>query len=68
MKQPREGSQKHTVLAHMKKHKSISSWEARENYGITRLADRIFQLKDMGFKIQKHTMIHKNKSWAVYYL
>jgi hypothetical protein len=33
------------VLAHLKKHKSITSWTAIDNYGATRLAAIIFDLK-----------------------
>lgn len=39
-------TQKDAVLRHMKDYGSISSIEAFEEYGITRLAARIFELKN----------------------
>jgi hypothetical protein len=38
-------SKKDKVLAHLKKHKSITSWAAIDNYGATRLAAIIFDLR-----------------------
>ena len=38
-------SQKNQVLMHFKKHKSITSWQAIQKYGITRLAAVICDLK-----------------------
>lgn len=37
-------TQKEQVLAHLKKHKKITSWEAIQKYNITRLAAHIFEL------------------------
>jgi hypothetical protein len=37
-------TQKQQVLAHLKKHKKITSWEAIQKYNITRLAAHIFEL------------------------
>jgi hypothetical protein len=58
-------NQKEMVLAHFKKRKSITSWEAIQKYGITRLADVIFRLKD------SHNIIvtietAEGKRWAKY--
>lgn len=39
-------SQKDQVLEHLKKRKSITSWEAITSYRITRLASIIFDLRD----------------------
>ena len=39
-------SQKDQVLQHLKKRKSITSWEAITSYRITRLASIIFDLRD----------------------
>ena len=47
-------TQKEQVLAHMKKFKSITSWEAFANYRITRLSARIADLEADGYQI-KHT-------------
>ena len=38
--------QKDQVLEHLKKRKSITSWEAITSYRITRLASIIFDLRD----------------------
>lgn len=48
MKKPQE----QTILEHLRKHHSITSWEAIQKYGITRLADRIFKLKKAGHDIE----------------
>ena len=37
-------TQKEQVLAHLKKHKKITSWEAIKRYNITRLAAIIYDL------------------------
>lgn len=39
------------VLAHLKKRGSITPMEAIITYGITRLAARIFELREAGFEI-----------------
>ena len=44
-------TQTDVVLEHLRKHKSITSWEAIMEYGITRLANRVFQLKEEGYNI-----------------
>lgn len=38
-------SQKEMVLKHLEDFKSITTWEAYRDYGITRLSDRIFTLR-----------------------
>ena len=45
-------TQKEMVLQHMKERGSISSFEAFTEYGITRLAARIHDLRDDGYKIK----------------
>lgn len=40
-----------TILQHLCKHKSITSIQAFELYGITRLSARIFDLRSAGHKI-----------------
>jgi hypothetical protein len=63
-------TQKERVMAWLKKKrkKGITSWDAITNFHITRLADRIFQLKAEGHKI--FTIIEKaeGKKWARYIL
>lgn len=39
------------ILHHLKKHRSITSWEAIEKYRITRLSARIFNLRGKGYDI-----------------
>lgn len=39
------------VLNHMQKHKSITSYQAFEMYGITRLSAKIYNLRQIGYKI-----------------
>lgn len=40
------------VLNHLKEHGSITSLEAIENYGATRLSAIIFNLRKRGYKIE----------------
>lgn len=40
------------VLKHLQKKSGITSWDAIENYGITRLSARIYDLRNNGFDIQ----------------
>ena len=39
------------ILNHLRKHKTITTLEAFELYGITRLSARIYNLRESGFKI-----------------
>ena len=39
------------ILQHLKSKGSITSMEAFEQYGITRLSGRIFDLREMGYDI-----------------
>ncbi len=39
------------ILNHLRKHKTITTLEAFELYGITRLSARIFNLRESGYKI-----------------
>ena len=39
------------VLAHLKKGKTITSWQAIQNFRATRLADIVFRLRGNGFNI-----------------
>ncbi len=58
-------NQKEMVLAHFKKRKTITSWEAIQKYGITRLADVIFRLKD-SHNIVATIQTAEGKRWAKY--
>jgi hypothetical protein len=61
-------TQKQLVLIHFKKRKSITSWEAIQSYGITRLAAVICDLKDDGFTISRVMEYGDGKRWARYTL
>jgi len=39
------------VLKHLQKYKSITSMEAIDNFGATRLSDIIYRLRDKGYNI-----------------
>jgi hypothetical protein len=59
-------NQKDQVLNHFRKKKSITSWEAIQKFGITRLADTIFQLKSKGHDIMTINESADGKRWARY--
>lgn len=63
-------SQKEEVLKHLKKNKTITSWEAIHTYRCTRLADRIFVLRQEGHQIITNNMINEKngKRYAEYVL
>ena len=48
------------VLSHMREHGSISTMEAFD-YGITRLASRIFEIRRMGIGVEAETVTGKNR-------
>jgi len=56
-KMSKSRTQKEIIIAHLKKKKSITSWDAIQKYGITRLAHYIYVLKD-SYKIK--TINEKN--------
>lgn len=62
-----EGTQNHTVLSHLLKHGSITSFEAFSNYRITRLSGRIFNLKELGVDIESEMVFKKEKGNPVHY-
>ena len=49
------------ILTHLEKRGSITSVEAFQLYGITRLAARIKDLRDMGYCIVTHMIEGKNR-------
>lgn len=67
-------TQKMIVAEHLKKHGSISSWEAIELYRCTRLGARIYQLRRDGWQITTVAQAHRHSqtgnfgSHAVYHL
>lgn len=44
-------TQKEQVLNHLKDHKSLTSWDAIMEYGITRLSHHIYCLRNEGYII-----------------
>ena len=44
-------TQKQMILEHLRKHKTLTSMEAFEQYGATRLAAVIFDLRKAGYDI-----------------
>lgn len=54
----------------MRKHGSITSYEAAMRYGILRLSGRIYDLKRMGHPIETEIVYGKDrqKHWAKYSL
>lgn len=53
--------QKVRVLQHLKSHGSLTSMEAFEKYGITRLAAVIFDLRELGHDIRTFDMEGQNR-------
>ena len=50
------------VLNHLKRFKSITSWEAIQNYGATRLSSIIFNLRKKGYDIESVDEIEKDRN------
>ena len=49
------------VLEHLRTKGSITSMEAFTLYGATRLAVIIFRLRKLGYDIETHDMVRKNR-------
>lgn len=68
-----EGTQTYTILKHLIEKGSITTIESFFDYGITRLAARVWDLRSMGVDIDTETVTKKSKkgarqSYAVYSL
>jgi hypothetical protein len=61
-------TQQDQVLQHLKKKKSITSWEAITLYHITRLADVILKLRSKNIKIASMPEQRDGKRWVRYVL
>jgi hypothetical protein len=61
-------SQREAVIEHLKKKKSLTSWEAITLYGITRLASIIFNLRAEGYSIFTKKEGNDKARWAKYVL
>lgn len=54
-------TQNEMVLKHLKEIGTLTSMEAFERYGITRLSARISNLREMGIPISTKTITSKNR-------
>lgn len=54
-------TQNERVLKHMRKYGTITTKQAYDLYGITRLGARIYELRNMGFDIVADTVPVKNR-------
>lgn len=54
-------TQEQRVLRHLKMFGSITSWEAIQEYGITRLSAKIYNLRNIGYDITNKTEHTKNR-------
>lgn len=66
-------SQDMIVLRHMQKHKTITSMQAFDLYGCTRLSAKIYNLREAAYKIGMRWESGVNRfgnpcRWGVYYL
>tara|TARA_R110000787_G_scaffold209674_1_gene319612 strand:- start:1196 stop:1396 length:201 start_codon:yes stop_codon:yes gene_type:complete len=60
-------TQSNLILAHLKKHGKINWLEAYEYYNSSRLAARIYDLRQDGYNIQKFNKRLKNKKIVAEY-
>lgn len=54
-------SQKDRILMWLAHTGTITSWEAYSELGITQLATRLYELKELGYKFSKETVCTKNR-------
>ena len=66
----KKGSQNERILDHLIEKRTINPLQALSLYGCFRLSARIFDLKERGINIEKHTEKDRNtgKEYAVYTL
>jgi hypothetical protein len=57
-----------SVLSHLQRKRSITSWQAIEMFKATRLADIIFRLRCQGHNIVSETITNDNATFARYRL
>lgn len=50
------------ILAYMRRHGSITQLEAIEHIGCTRLSGRVYDLKQLGYRIQSEMVKVKTRS------
>ena len=61
-------TQENQILNHLKQHKFITSWEAIQEYRITRLSARIYELREKGYQIITKNITENGKTFAEYSL
>ena len=61
MEKKKKVTQTDIVLSHLQSCSGITSYEAFEKYGITRLSAKIFILREKGYKIINRNIEHINK-------
>ena len=61
-------TQENQLLNHLKQHKFITSWEAIQEYRITRLSARIYELREKGYQIITKNITENGKTFAEYSL
>ncbi len=49
------------VLKHLQDYGNITTWESYEEYGITRLSDKIFRLRNLNYNITDEWVYRKNR-------
>lgn len=54
-------TQEKLVLRHLEDFGSITTWEAIQEYGITRLSDKIYILRNKGIHIESENITVKNR-------
>lgn len=54
-------TQKDRILKWLEDFRTITSWEAYKELGITQLATRLYELKELGYKFSKETVCTKNR-------
>ena len=54
-------TQEQMILQHLKDYETITSWEAIQWYGVTRLSAKIYNLRKQGYKISNETMTLRNR-------
>ena len=55
------------VLKHLQEKKSITSWEAIQQYRAIRLSAIIFRLKERGHSITTQMVYENNTNYAIYH-
>lgn len=61
-------SKQAAVLAHLKRGRTITSWQAFEKFGATRLADIVFKLRGHGFNVVTELVEDGKSRYARYRL